>query len=448
MAQRKNQQRNIDAIEMLQRRGLPASLESERFVLGAILVDGRERMEVLRTTLTPASFSLQSNATIWGGLCELFDTGLPLDRVSLVKKLAASGDLETVGGITGVCDLDAGMPQGISIEGHVRLLHEKATLRQAIVALDDAMARCLSEDGQSGELLEYARGLIDRVSAEAPTESSFRSAGQVIEEVGVQEFLQPSRLIQGVPLPETWRGVRALLPVFRAGALIIVAGRTGFGKSAAALQLAVNAAVQGYPTVVASMEMQADEWMQRAACHLASVDNYAHLNGRLDRDERAALMEATAQLQQLPLYFDDRSVISVPGLHAGLMRMKPRPKFLIVDYLQLMEAAGKHDNRSQAVSEISRGLKRLAMALKMPVVALSQLSRDSAKEKRKPELHDLRESGSIEQDANVAMFLHADGDTGATSSQVEMIIAKNRGGRRGSVRMTFTKPYYRFEENA
>ena len=204
----------------------------------------------------------------------------------------------------------------------------------------------------------------------------------------------------------------------------------------------------GYPTVVLSMEMAAEEWSQRAACHLAGVDNYAHLAGRLEKPERAAFMGATTQLQQLPLYFDDRAGVSVPALHAAMLRMKPRPQLLIVDYLQLMESAGKHDKRHQAVSEISRGLKRLAMALKIPVIALSQFSRENAKEKRKPELHDLRESGSIEQDANVAMFLHADGDTGATSSQVEMIIAKNRGGRRGSVRMTFTKPYYRFEENA
>jgi len=439
--------RQVDAIELLQRRGLPASLESERFVLGAILVDGRERMEAVRTALSVASFSLQRNVEIWTALCGLFDAGMPLDRVSLAKKLMADGNLEAAGGMTGICDLDAGMPQGISIEGHVRLLHEKATLRQAIVALDDAMGRCLSEDGQSGELLEYARGVIERVSADAPTTCTFRSAGEVIEAVGVQEFLQPSRLKDGVPFPQSWHGVKALVPVMRAGALVIVAGRTSAGKSALALHLGVNAAMVGYPTVVLSMEMGADEWSQRAACHLANVDNYAHLNGKLGKDERAALMGATMQLQQLPLYFDDRTGVSVPALHAAMLRMKPRPQLLIVDYLQLMESAGKHEQRHQAVSEISRGLKRLAMSMKIPVIALSQFSRENAKEKRKPELHDLKESGDIENDANVALLLHSDGDIGATSAQVELIVAKNRGGRRGSVRMTFTKPFYRFEEN-
>jgi len=285
------------------------------------------------------------------------------------------------------------------------------------------------------------------VSAAAPTTCTFRSAGEVIEAVGVQEFLQPSRLKDGVPFPQSWHGVKALVPVMRAGALVIVAGRTSAGKSALALHLGVNAAMVGYPTVVLSMEMGADEWSQRAACHLANVDNYAHLNGKLGKDERAALMGATMQLQQLPLYFDDRTGVSVPALHAAMLRMKPRPQLLIVDYLQLMESAGKHEKRHQAVSEISRGLKRLAMSMKIPVIALSQFSRENAKEKRKPELHDLKESGDIENDANVALLLHSDGDIGATSAQVELIVAKNRGGRRGSVRMTFTKPFYRFEEN-
>lgn len=438
--------RSVDAIELLQRRGLPASLESERFVLGAILIDGRERMEAVRTALSPASFSLQRNSEIWEALCQLYDAGMPVDRVALARKLMADGTLESAGGMVGICELDEGMPQGLSIEGHVRLLHEKATLRQAIVALDDAMARCLSEDGQSGELLEYARGVIDKVSADAPTSCTFRSAGEVIQAVGINEFLQPSRLKDGVPFPENWNGLKALVPVMRAGALIIVAGRTSAGKSAFALHVGVNAALVGYPTVVLSMEMGADEWSQRAACHLAGVDNYAHLGGRLGKEERTALMGATTQLQQMPLYFDDRTGVSVPALHAAMLRMKPRPQLLIVDYLQLMEAAGKHDKRHQAVSEISRGLKRLAMSLKIPVIALSQFSRENAKEKRKPELHDLKESGDIENDANVALLLHSDGDIGATSAPVELIVAKNRGGRRGSVRMTFTKPFYRFEE--
>lgn len=446
--QNRKQQQSVDAAELLFRRGLPASPDSERFVLGAILIDGRERMEPLRESLSAASFSLQRNVEIWETLCGLYDAGMPLDRIHVAQKLMSAGALERVGGIAGLCEIDAGMPQGISIEGHVRVLHEKATLRQACVALNDAMARCLSEDGQSGELLEYARGVIDRVSADAPTTCAFRSAGEVIEAVGFQEFVQPSRLRDGVPFPESWQGVRAIVPVMRPGSLIIVAGRTSAGKSAFALHLAVNAAMMGYLTVVLSMEMAAEEWSQRAACHLAGVDNYAHLAGRLEKPERTAFMGATTQLQQMPLYFDDRAGVSVPALHAAMLRMKPKPQLLIVDYLQLMEAAGKHDKRHQAVSEISRGLKRLAMALKIPVIALSQFSRENAKEKRKPELHDLKESGDIENDANVALLLHTDAELNSTVATVELIIAKNRGGRRGSVRMSFTKPFYRFEEQA
>lgn len=440
-------QQPVDAAQILERRGLPASPDSERFVLGSILTDGRERMEPLRESLSLASFSLQRNAEIWATLCSLYDAGMPLDRVHLAQKLMADGKLEAVGGMTAVCDLDAGMPARISVEGHVRVLHEKATLRQACIALNDAMARCLSEDGQSGELLEYARGVIEKVSADAPSQCAFRSAAEVIEAVGFQEFVQPSRIRDGVPFPESWRGLKALVPVMRAGSLVIVAGRTSAGKSAFALHVGVNAAMLGCPTVVLSMEMAADEWTQRAACHLAGVDNYAHLGGRLDKPERVAFAGATTQLQQLPLYFDDRAGVSVPALHAAMLRMKPRPQLLIVDYLQLMESAGKHEKRHQAVSEISRGLKRLAMALKIPVIALSQFSRDNAKEKRKPELHDLKESGDIENDANVALLLHSDGEISSAAAPVELIVAKNRGGRRGSVRMTFTKPFYRFEEN-
>jgi len=227
-----------------------------------------------------------------------------------------------------------------------------------------------------------------------------------------------------------------------------LAGLTSQGKTAMAAQIAISAAKSGFRTAVFSMEMSNLEILQRAASHLSEVDSYAHQGGRMNTDERRRFHEATAELyDNLPLLLDDTTGSTVPAIAAQIAKASPRPRFVVIDYLQLMEASGRAENRTQAISQVSRGLKQLASQFQIPVLALSQLNRDSAKAGRVPDLHDLRESGSIEQDANTVLMIYGKPDQESFPvMQVDLLVKKNRGGRRGKVRMIFEKPYSRFTE--
>lgn len=436
--------RHATALELIDKRGLPAAVDSERLILGAIVVDGRERMEQLRHSLDSGCFSLSHYRQIWNTMTTLFDAGEGLDRVRLSQALSEAGKLEAVGGVAAIVALDEGMPGGLALDSHVRLLHEKATLRRAAELFHAGLLRVL-EDESSADVLAFAQRTLDRIATEAPSASSLTSIEEIIESAGM-DFLEPTHDRDGVTLPREWPSLRLICPAFRPGHLVIVAARTSSGKSAWALHLAASSAREGIPVAIITMEMSRREWAERAACHLASVDSYRHQNHTMSPEERRSFTAATQRLRELPLFFDDRAGVTVPSVHAAIQRMRTKPRLVIVDYLQLMSSAGRHDRRAAEVSEISRGLKRMATSLGVPVVALSQFSRESAKADREPELHDLKESGDIENDANVAVFIHPQGTNDRAFQPVSVIVKKHRGGRIGSAKMTFQKPFSRFIE--
>jgi replicative DNA helicase len=354
--------------------------------------------------------------------------------------------LDAVGGVGGISEY-AGMPR-LQLDSHLRLLQEKATLRKTIIALHNAIGRCMEPGNESTEVISYATDLLEKITKESMSRTSLETAGSIIEGIGIQEFCQPSRLHANVvPLPEAWRQMRNLVPFFKPGQLIVLAAFTSHGKSAMALHIALSLAQRHYPVAMFSMEMDKLEITQRATSHMASVDSYVHQNGQMTSEERIRYQSSASYLSTLPLSIDDTSGSTVPAIAAAISKANPRPKFVIVDYLQIMEAVGRIDTRAAAVSEVSRGLKRIAMQFKIPVLALSQFNRDASKQGRKPELHDLRESGSIEQDANIAILLSAKkGQEHQAAMEVDVDIAKNRSGRRGQLRMMFMKPFSQFEE--
>ncbi|MCC6365052.1 MAG: AAA family ATPase [Bryobacterales bacterium] len=433
--------------DMIESRGLPAAPESERIVLGSCLGDV-EVFDHVRLALDETSFSLTENRRLWVTLCEARDAGIGVDRAAIAQRLKERGLLEAVGGFGRLVDLDADIPHGLVLDPHLDTLNEKATLRRAIVALNQALLRCVEPGNDSAEALAYARGLIEKIEKNSPIQTPLQSIGAIIEAVGIEEFCAPkASMANATPLPDEWPEFRKIYPFFRPGQLIVLAAHTSQGKSAMALHIALSCVRRGLPVAMFSMEMDNLEIGHRAASHLAEVDSYVHLNGHMTKEERLRYQAAAAQLCELPLLIDDRTASTVPAIVASMARTKTKPRLVIVDYLQIMEAAGRADTRASAVAEISRGLKRLATQYQVPVLALSQFNRDAAKQRRRPELYDLRESGAIEQDASTALFILAkQGDEDKPFMEVTIDVAKNRGGRKGEVRMMFEKPYSRFTE--
>lgn len=433
-------------IHLVENEGLPSAIETEKLVIGACLGDSAS-FETAHYAIEADCFTVEAHRWMWQAMSELHASESDIGLTQVVQWLSDRKKLESVGGIGAVAEF-AGTPR-LVLDSHIRLLQEKATLRKTIVALSNAMNRCMEPGNESAEVLSYAADLLEKITKAAPGKNTLVSVGSVIEEIGIQEFCQPSRLYSNVvPLPAEWQRMRGFLPFFRPGQLIVLAAFTSQGKSAMALHLALDASKRGYPVAMFSMEMDKLEISHRAASHLSDVDSYIHQNCQMKPEERLRYQAATTQLADLPLFIDDRTGSSVPAIFAAVAKMKPKPKLVIVDYLQIMEAAGRADTRAAAVAEISRGLKRLAMQFQVPVLALSQFNRDASKQGRKPELHDLRESGSIEQDANIAILLSAKkGQEHQPLMDIDVEVAKNRGGRKGVVSMVFMKPYSKFEEN-
>lgn len=434
------------AIHIVEREGLPSAVTTERLVVGACIGDS-ESFENARYAIDSACFTIDAHRWIWEAMLDLHTAGEDIGTTRIVQWLQDRKKLETVGGIGAIADL-TGTPH-IALDSHLRLLQEKATLRKTIIALNGAMTRCMEPGNDSVEILSYATDLLEKITKESPGKGTLESVGAVIAAVGVQEFCQPSRLYSNViPLPQEWPQMREKFPFFRPGQLVVLAAFTSQGKSAMALHIGLSSATRGYSVAMFSMEMDKLEITHRAASHIANVDSYTHQNCQMNQEERIRYARAVMQLENLPLYIDDRTGSTVPAIMAAVAKMKPRPKLIIVDYLQIMEAVGRTDTRAAAVAEISRGLKRMAMQFQVPVLALSQFNRDAAKQGRKPQLHDLRESGSIEQDANVVILLSAKkGQEHLPMMEIEVEIAKNRGGRKGIVSMMFMKPYSKFEES-
>jgi len=414
------------------------------------MVDGRDRMEEIRYRVEEHCFTTEPNRIVWRALCQLFDTERQIDRMVLAGHLVAQNRLDSIGGVTFLAYLDSDMPAGLALESHLRIVQEKSTLRRAALALNAALDRMLSADAPSGELIAYAQDLIETVAQESSGASELESAAKIIETIGWNEFCLPSRQFDGVACPECWPLLSKIIPSFRNGHLIVLAARTSVGKSALALHVALDAALRSLPVAVYTFEMSKREWLERAACHMATVDSYKHQNRELDRVERSAFNQSATVLAQWEdrLFFYDKGSITVNGLISQVKRNRVKPRMIIVDYLQLMKSQNNNTQRNQAVSEISRSLKRLATTVNVPVIALSQFNRDNAKDNREPELHDLKESGDIENDANIVVFVHPKGENSKAFQPVDVIVKKHRGGRLGRVSMMFEKPYSKFVEEA
>jgi replicative DNA helicase len=437
-------------------RGLPVSMEAERSILGAILLDN-SLYDQAAEHLTPDDFSLDAHRRIYSRMRDLQESGRPVDMITLVEELDRRKEVEAIGGVAYLSSLIDGVPERPSIEHYVRIVRNKALLRGLINVAQNAIAEAIDHSDEAEEVLGRAEQAIFQLS-ENRIGQGFLDIPSIIKGSfgSLEELLARGQEITGLATHYTL--LDKLTSGLQPSDLIIIAARPSMGKTAFAMNIAENAAVQDGKVVgVFSLEMSREALLMRMLASRAQVDSMALRQGFRSRDDIRKLTRATEELAHSKLFIDDSPGISVSEMRAKARRLKQTEglDLLIVDYLQLMSAVpvgGKRfENRTQEVSAISRGLKVLAKELKVPVVALSQLSRapESRGGDHRPQLSDLRESGSIEQDADVVAFIFREEvykkDDPDLDGRAEIIVAKQRNGPTDTIRMVFIKRYTRFE---
>jgi replicative DNA helicase len=443
-------------------RGMPASLEAERSILGAILLDNFAYTQAA-SALKADDFSLESHRRIYQRMMDLQESGRAIDLITLSEELSRHKEVESVGGIAYLSSLTDGLPHRANIEHYVNIVRDKAMLRGVINAAHGAIAQAMEQQDTGVDVLGALEGELFRLS-ESRAGRDFVGIRQIVKESfgSIDALYARGQRVTGLEthfadLDERTSGLQK-------SDLIILAARPSMGKTSLAMNIAENAAVKDKKIVAMfSLEMSRESLLLRLLCSQARVDAHKLRTGFLSRDDYNKLVEGLGRLADAPIFIDDTPGINVSEMRAKCRRLQHQQQGLdlvIVDYLQLMSgtpmAGGrKYENRTQEVSAISRGLKMLAKELQVPVVALSQLSR--APETRgtgdhRPQLSDLRESGSIEQDADLVMFIFREEvyikDDPSLEGLAELIIDKQRNGPIGTVKLAFIKSSTRFENYA
>ena len=437
---------------------LPANVEAERSILGAILLDNLAYNQAAEH-LRPDDFSLDSHRRIYSRMVDLAESSRPIDMITLIEELERRKELEAIGDVGYVSGLVDGVPDRPSIEHYIRIVRDKALLRGLIHAANAAIAKAADQSDPAEDILNEAEATIFQLS-EKRIGRGFIGVQEIIKELGgIDALLQRGQRITGLEtyyseLDEKTSGLQP-------SDLVILAARPSMGKTSFAMNIAENAAIHGSKVVgVFSLEMSKEALLQRMLCSVARVDAHKFRTGSLWQDDTRKIQQAIEQLAHAPIFVDDTPGISISEMRAKARRLvqsQGKLDLLIVDYLQLMSGSGgrRYENRTQEVSAISRGLKGLAKELRVPVIALSQLSR--APETRgsgdhRPQLSDLRESGSIEQDADLVMFIFREEvykpDDPELEGRAEIIIAKQRNGPIGRINLAFIKRSTRFENMA
>jgi replicative DNA helicase len=433
---------------------LPANVEAERSILGAIMLDNLAYNEAAEH-LKPEDFSLDSHRRIFTRMVDLAESSRPIDMITLVEELDRCKELETIGDVGYVSGLVDGVPDRPSIEHYIKIVRDKALLRGLIHAANAAITRASDQSDPAEEILNDAEAAIFQLS-EKRIGRGFMGVQDIVKESfgSVDALLQRGQRITG--LATHYTDLDEMTSGFQRADLIIIAARPSMGKTAFAMNIAENASIEDQKVVgMFSLEMSREALLLRLLCSRARVDSHKMRTGSLWRDDMTKVVHAMEQLAHAPIFIDDTPGIALSEMRAKARRLQQsqgKLDLLIVDYLQLMSGGGRrYENRTQEVSAISRGLKALAKELSVPVIALSQLSRapESRGGDHRPQLSDLRESGSIEQDADVVAFIFREEvykqDDPDLQGKAELIIAKQRNGPTGRVNLAFLKNSTRFE---
>ena len=435
----------------------PQAPDVERSVLGAMLIE-REAIPRAIENLVPDSFYLPKNARIYEAICGLFERGTPVDLITLKEELQKRGDLDKVGGVYYLTELTSCVASAANVEYHARIIGEKALLRSLITTMSSRIGHAYDSKTDAFELLDQVESDIFQIA-----ETQMRRSASPLTAV-MKITLRHLEAIHGrhagvTGITSGFLELDRLTGGWQNSDLIIIAARPSMGKTALALACARNAAMhRDGPTPVAifSLEMSAQQLTQRLLTAEARVNAQAARTGRLKDTDWKQLTAAAGRLDSAPIFLDDTPALGILELRAKARRLRAEHDvgLIMVDYLQLMHGTTA-PNREQEIAQISRSLKSLGKELNIPIIALSQLNRgvETRGGSKRPQLSDLRESGSIEQDADVVAFIYRaerygimeDDDQNSTEGMAEVIIGKQRNGPTGNIKLAFVKDYARFE---
>jgi len=431
-------------------RALPHNLEAERTVLGAILIENEafhNAAEVLRDT----DFYRDAHRKIFSRMSSLSERGDAIDLVTLKEEMSRAGDLDGAGGVAYLSSLVEGVPRATNVPYYSRIVKDKSVLRNLISAANRISRSAFDQPEETQSVLDEAEKSIFEI-AEGAVRVGFEPVGTIVKTTFkmIDELSENRGAVSGVPtgfveFDEMTSGLQN-------SDLIIVAARPAMGKTSFCMNIAQHIGTKTEGTVgVFSLEMAKEQLVMRMLCGESRVDMHKLRSGFLSEKDWAKLVQGVSDLSQAKVFIDDTPSISVMEMRAKSRRLKLEHglDLIVIDYLQLMSGSGRFDNRTQEIGSISRSLKGLAKELNVPIVALSQLSRaPEGRGDHRPQLSDLRESGALEQDADVVVFIFREEQYNETPDNrgiAELIIGKQRNGPTGSIKMAFIKEYTRFE---
>jgi replicative DNA helicase len=436
--------------EQVEQRVPPQNIEAEQAVLGAILIEA-DALATVSELLHIDDFYRKTHQMIYEAILKTANSGEPVDLITVTAALQDAGQIDEVGGVAYLAHLANAVPTAANVEYYAKLVREKSVLRRLI----NTATKIAATGYEGGVDVEEILGEAEKRILEISQQGSLGKGFTPIKDVLLNTFERIEYLYnnkgQVTGIPSGYPDLDRMTNGFNRSDLIIIAARPAVGKTAFALNIAQNIAVRAGETVaIFSLEMGAEQLVQRMLCAEANIDAGKLRTGFLDEEDWPKLTMAVGTLSEAPIFIDDTPGITVQDIRSKCRRLKAEHGLglILIDYLQLIQGRGKSDNRQQEVSEISRTLKLIARELNVPVIALSQLSRSvEQRQDKRPMMSDLRESGSIEQDADIVSFLYRDDYYNPESERkniVEVIIAKQRSGPTGTVELVFLKNFNKF----
>ena len=434
----------------------PQSIEAERSVLGALLISS-DSWDSMAEVVAAGDFYRPEHRAIFRQIALLVDRGEPVDVITVADRLLATGELDAAGGHTYIAELAEQTPTASNVRAYAKAVRERSVLRQLITAAQDIASAGFNPEGRSSEeLVDEAERLIMQISEGGQKAGGPQAMGSLLTGAleRIEELYNTGGDITG--LTTGFIDLDRMTSGLQSSDLVIVAGRPSMGKTSFAMNVVENAAmVSERPIMVFSMEMPAEQLVIRMLSSLGRIDQSRVRTGKLEQDDWPKLSNATAKLKDTHIFIDDTPALTPTELRSRvrkLIREQGDLGMIMVDYLQLMRVAGTNEGRTAEISEISRSLKAIAKEFRCPVVALSQLNRSlEQRPNKRPVNSDLRESGAIEQDADVIMFIYRDevyNEDSPDKGVAEIIIGKQRNGPIGSCRLSFQGKFTRFENLA
>lgn len=431
-------------------RELPYNKEAEQAVIGSILSNAAESAGDAVEILHPDDFYFVVHRMIFGAIIELFNDNTPIDFVTVSNKLAQKDELEAAGGVNYLRDVALGVPTTRHIAYYSNIIRDCSLMRKLIECSSEIANKAYDSSDSPDRVLEQAEQLIFKVASAKETRDILRINDVLYE--SYQMIVENSQNNSGITGLDTgYWDLNKRCGGFHGGELILIAGRPGMGKSSFAVNIAEYVSItKNQPVAIFNLEMPKEQIVNRILCSQARVDSSKIRNGTLDPDDWLKISETLHKIEVAPIFIDDTPTITVSQIRAKCRRIKHKYglSMIVIDYLQLMQAGSKFDNRQNEIAEISRSLKILSKELDVPVIALSQLSRASeSRSDKRPMLSDLRESGAIEQDADMVMFLYRESYYSPECDNphiAECIIAKNRNGETGTFSLGWTGEYTKF----